>query len=105
MEHLAIHLAEEALLAGPVQFRWMYLIERYLLTLKEYVRNRAHLKASTANGYLIEECINFCTWYLNDMDSKSKQPSRMHHHGTIISCALRKAEDLIFDSVTWEQAY
>ncbi|XP_062013496.1 uncharacterized protein LOC133729885 [Rosa rugosa] len=39
MEHLPIHLAEEALLAGPVQFRWMYPIERFLFTLKEYVRN------------------------------------------------------------------
>ncbi|XP_042467453.1 uncharacterized protein LOC122050628 [Zingiber officinale] len=28
MEHLPIHLAEEALLAGAVQFRWMYPIER-----------------------------------------------------------------------------
>ena len=30
MEHLPIHLPEEALLAGPVQFRSMYPIERYL---------------------------------------------------------------------------
>jgi hypothetical protein len=30
MEHLPIHLAEEALLAGPVQYRWMYPIERYI---------------------------------------------------------------------------
>ena len=29
MEHLPIHLAEEALIAGPVQFRSMYPIERY----------------------------------------------------------------------------
>ena len=28
MEHLPIHLAEEALIAGPVQFRSMYPIER-----------------------------------------------------------------------------
>ena len=30
MEHLTIHLAEEAMIAGPVQFRWMYPIERYV---------------------------------------------------------------------------
>lgn len=29
MEHLPIHLAEDALLAGPVQCRWMFPIERY----------------------------------------------------------------------------
>ncbi|GJX33663.1 uncharacterized protein Tco_0243518, partial [Tanacetum coccineum] len=39
MEHLPIHLAEEALLAGPVQYRWMYPIERYLLTLKMYLKD------------------------------------------------------------------
>lgn len=39
MEHLPIHLADEALLTGCVIFRWMYPIKRYLLTLKQYVRN------------------------------------------------------------------
>ena len=29
MDHLPIYLAEEGLLAGPIQFRWMYPIERY----------------------------------------------------------------------------
>ena len=28
MEHLPIHLAREARLTGPVQFRWMYPFER-----------------------------------------------------------------------------
>ena len=28
MEHLVIHLAREAMLGGPVQYRWMYLYER-----------------------------------------------------------------------------
>ena len=28
MEHLPIHLAEEALLGGPVQYRWMFPFER-----------------------------------------------------------------------------
>ena len=30
MIHLTIHLADEALLARPVQYRWMYPFERYL---------------------------------------------------------------------------
>ena len=28
MEHLPIHLPYEAKIAGPVQYRWMYLFER-----------------------------------------------------------------------------
>lgn len=31
MVHLPIHLASEAKVAGPVQYRWMYPIERYVL--------------------------------------------------------------------------
>ena len=31
MVHLPIHLASEAKIAGPVQYRWMYPIERYVL--------------------------------------------------------------------------
>ena len=29
MQHLMIHLPEEVRLGGPVQYRWMYPIERY----------------------------------------------------------------------------
>jgi hypothetical protein len=28
MQHLIIHLADEAFLGGPVQYRWMYPFER-----------------------------------------------------------------------------
>nr|XP_011465505.1 PREDICTED: uncharacterized protein LOC101297846 [Fragaria vesca subsp. vesca] len=73
MEHFPIHLAEEALIAGAVEFQWMYPIERYLLILKQYVRQRAHPKASIANGYLMEECMNFCSQYLKDMSCKSNR--------------------------------
>ena len=41
MVHLAIHLPDEALLRGLVQYGWMYPIERRLGTFKGYVRNRA----------------------------------------------------------------
>ena len=37
MVHLAVHLAQEALLAGPVQYRWMYPIERFLAIQKRTV--------------------------------------------------------------------
>ncbi|KAL6315236.1 hypothetical protein AAG906_037468 [Vitis piasezkii] len=51
MVHLPIHLASEAKIAGPVQYRWMYPIERYYLrTLKSYVRNKSHPEGSIAEG-------------------------------------------------------
>src|SRR3954466_9162428 len=46
MEHLPVHLAYEARICGPVQYRWMYPFERFLKTLKDKVKNKAHVKAS-----------------------------------------------------------
>ncbi|XP_019255175.1 PREDICTED: uncharacterized protein LOC109233766 [Nicotiana attenuata] len=57
MIHLVIHLATEAKHAGPVHYRWMYPIERYLGTLKSYVRNRACPEGSIAEAYIANECM------------------------------------------------
>ncbi|XP_020964472.1 uncharacterized protein LOC110265673 [Arachis ipaensis] len=66
MMHLPIHLANEVRLGGPVQFRWMYPSERYLCTLKSYVRNRSHPEGSIAEAYLVDECLTFYSRYLHD---------------------------------------
>ncbi|XP_016164774.1 uncharacterized protein LOC107607320 [Arachis ipaensis] len=66
MVHLPIHLANEVRLGGPVQYRWMYPVERYMCTLKSYVRNRSRPEGSIAEGYLANECINFCSRYLHE---------------------------------------
>ncbi|TXG61774.1 hypothetical protein EZV62_013137 [Acer yangbiense] len=100
MEHLPIHLAEEALIAGPVQFRWMYPIERYLSTLKRYVRNRAHPEASIAKGCLMEECTNFCSRYLNDVETKWNRPPRIDGRFN-----KRKGVRIHLDEITWVQAH
>ena len=76
MMHLPVHLAEEAKLGGPVCYRWMYPIERYLRTLKGYVRNKAYPKGSIAEGYILEECMTFCSHFLNDVDTKINRPER-----------------------------
>ncbi|XP_048630349.1 uncharacterized protein LOC125603264 isoform X2 [Brassica napus] len=59
MFHLPLHLAREARLGGPVHFRWMYPFERYMKTLKAYVKNFARPEACMAEGYLAGECIAF----------------------------------------------
>lgn len=82
MMHLPIHLAEEARLGGPVCSRWMYPIERYLRTLKGYVRNKAHPEGSIAEGYVAEECMTFCSRFLDNIDTKLNRPER-HESATI----------------------
>jgi hypothetical protein len=37
MIHLVMHLPDEAILGGPVYYRWMYPFERYMKKLKNYV--------------------------------------------------------------------
>ncbi|XP_071687306.1 uncharacterized protein [Rutidosis leptorrhynchoides] len=57
MVHLSVHLAYEARIGGIVHYRWMYPIERYLATLKSYVRNRSKPEGSISEGYLADECL------------------------------------------------
>ncbi|XP_040371992.1 uncharacterized protein LOC112192328 isoform X2 [Rosa chinensis] len=64
MVHLTVHLGREARLCGPVHFRWMYPFERYMKTLKDFVRNPARLEGCIAESYLAEECMRFCTEFL-----------------------------------------
>ncbi|KAA0060339.1 uncharacterized protein E5676_scaffold318G00750 [Cucumis melo var. makuwa] len=47
MTHLVTHLGREVRLCGPVQFRWMYPFERYMKTLKGFVRNQSRSEGST----------------------------------------------------------
>lgn len=67
MVHLPIHLTNQIKLGGPVHCRSMYFVERYLGRLKGYVRNRSRPEASIAEGYLAEECLIFCSRFLNDV--------------------------------------
>ncbi|GJS44251.1 transposase, Ptta/En/Spm [Tanacetum coccineum] len=66
MVHLPIHLVNEVRLGGPVQYRGMYFMERYLCKLKSYVRNKSRPEGSIAEGYLIEECLTFCSRYMHE---------------------------------------
>ncbi|XP_056847411.1 uncharacterized protein LOC108830966 [Raphanus sativus] len=66
MFHLPIHLSKEVHLGGPVHFCWMYPSERYMKTLKAFVKNYARPEACMAEGYLAGECVAFCLEFLQD---------------------------------------
>ena len=68
MSHLPMHLVEELIILGPTQVRWMYPIERTMMTLKNHVKNRARPEASIAHGYLLDETMGFATSYMHGFD-------------------------------------
>ncbi|CAL5344683.1 unnamed protein product [Camellia sinensis] len=92
-----------------MQYRWMYFIERYLMTLKSYMRNRSHPEGSIAEGYLVEECMTFCSRYLDDVESKLNRPIRNYdvsdNPGILLGHALGKGKGFALDNTSWVQAH
>ena len=76
MLHLAVHLPEEAILRGPVQYGWMYPVERRLYTLKRFVRNMARPEGSIAEAYVAKECLMACSRYFDDVDTRYNREGR-----------------------------
>ncbi|KAH7849967.1 hypothetical protein Vadar_025729 [Vaccinium darrowii] len=81
MVHLAVHLPREAILGGPVQYRWMSPFERFLGTLKGFVSNRARPEGSIAEAYIVKECISFCSLYLDGVETVHNRPERNEDSG------------------------
>ncbi|XP_020271854.1 uncharacterized protein LOC109847022 [Asparagus officinalis] len=76
MVHLAVHLPREALLGGPVTYRWMYPIERNLGTYKKYVTNKARPEGSIAEAYIVNEAVTFCSMYFREIETRINRAER-----------------------------
>nr|XP_033515887.1 uncharacterized protein LOC117280298 [Nicotiana tomentosiformis] len=85
MGHLPIHLTNEAKIAGPSQYRWMYPMERYIYFMKPFIRNRACVEGSIAKEYLATECMTLCSRYLHTMETKFNHLERNYDDGVIES--------------------
>ncbi|KAG8364929.1 hypothetical protein BUALT_Bualt18G0049800 [Buddleja alternifolia] len=69
MMHLPIHLSN--------------ILYRYLYKLKQYVGNKAFPEGSMAEGYIAQECLTFCSMYLNDIETQFNKAERNYerHRG------------------------
>lgn len=73
MTHLMFHLVEELFICGPVHCRWMYPMERYMKSLKDYVRTNARPEGSMAEGYAMEDTLGFCMEYMTRYKPTSRR--------------------------------
>ena len=63
MQHLLVHLAYEAKVGGPVQFRWMFQIERALKYLRAMIGNKARVEGCIAEAFILKEISYFNSVY------------------------------------------
>lgn len=56
---------DEVEIAGTVHARWMFFLERFMKTLKGFVRQRARPEGSMAEGWLVQESCVFISEYLS----------------------------------------
>lgn len=49
--------------------------------MKTYVRNKARPEGSIAEGYLADECLTFCSHYLNQIETKFNREERNYDGG------------------------
>uniref|UniRef100_UPI0005C968B6 uncharacterized protein LOC101295581 n=1 Tax=Fragaria vesca subsp. vesca TaxID=101020 RepID=UPI0005C968B6 len=66
MVRLMLHLPEQVLLTGPVQYTWCYPNERQLGDYKKTNRNKRFPEGSITAAYISSECVTFYNTYLND---------------------------------------
>ena len=63
--HLLVHLVDEVEILDIVHARWMFFLERFMKTLKGFVRQRARPEGSMAEGWLVQESCVFISEYLS----------------------------------------
>lgn len=62
-EHYLIHQVEEIEKCGPIHTRSMWMVERHLKYLKALVRQRACLKGSMVEGYMVCHTMVYISQY------------------------------------------
>nr|GEU65102.1 hypothetical protein [Tanacetum cinerariifolium] len=105
MIHLVIHLPLEDIFGGPIRPWLIYLFERYMKKLKNYIRNKAKPDGSIAKGYVAEKALTIGSHYFRDVTTKFNRPDRnvdcppptyqrqiRQHHVNNDPCVIKSSE-------------
>jgi hypothetical protein len=57
-----------------VQYQWMYPIERFLRTLKSFVKNKARPEGAIAEVVVLQERVTLCFMYLHGIETRINRP-------------------------------
>jgi hypothetical protein len=77
MVHLLVHIVDDIIHLGPPFLHSMMPFKRMNGVIKGYVHNRARPDGSIAKDFLTEECVSFCTNYLN-IENPVGMPGNKH---------------------------
>jgi hypothetical protein len=104
MTHILVHLVKEIDILGPVFLHNMFPFEMFMAVLKKYVHNRAHPEGSIASGYGIEEVIEFCVDFIDDLKPigvpESRYEGRIRGKGILEKKAYICMDDFSFKKST-----
>jgi hypothetical protein len=78
MQHLLVHLPYEAKIGGPVQYRWMYHIERTLKRLCAMVGNKGRVEGCIAEEFKYKEIASFTSVYFAEEHNVNAPTMRYH---------------------------
>ena len=78
MQHLLIHLLYEAKVDGPMQYRWMYHIERTLKKLRAIAGNKRRVEGCIAEEFKYKEIASFTSMYVAQEHNVNAHTSRYH---------------------------
>jgi hypothetical protein len=78
MQHLFIHLPYEAKVGGPVQYRWMFHIERALKKLRAMVGITARVEGCIVEQFKLKEVAHFISCYFAEEYNVFAQKKRYH---------------------------
>ena len=92
--HLIVHLPGEVDLAGPIHYRWMYYLERYMKVMKGWVRQMARPEGSMAEGYVLFEGMHYLTEYTTRLSPESPQLWRLRDDPKLTGSLLPKSHKL-----------
>jgi hypothetical protein len=86
MQHLLVHLLYEAKLGGPLQYRWLYHIEKALKNFRAMVHNKAKVEGCIAEEFKLKEIAYFTSVYFTEYHNVNA-PTMWYHVDEDIPCS------------------